>query len=154
MPVTNSGGGVKAGTIVHFAGSVAPGGFLKANGAAVSRAAYAALFLAIGTTYGAGDGATTFNLPDLRGEFVRGLDDGRGVDPARALGSWQGGATQAHAHESVDTSVFATPFGKSVNSRLGGSYGGTYTGTTSLTSSEGGSETRPRNVAALACIKY
>ena len=78
---------VPSGTVFHFAGQTAPAGWLKANGAAVSRTAYAALFAAIGTTYGAGDGRSTFNLPDLRGEFIRGWDDGRGIDRGRALGS-------------------------------------------------------------------
>ena len=68
------------GGIMYFAKSNCPNGFLKANGAAVSRTTYAKLFAAIGTTFGAGDGATTFNVPDMRGEFVRGLDNGRGVD--------------------------------------------------------------------------
>lgn len=86
------------GLVGHFARSTAPSGWLKANGAAVSRSAYAELFAAIGTTYGAGDGFTTFNLPDLRGEFVRGWDDGRGVDGGRALGSSQSGAIQSHDH--------------------------------------------------------
>ena len=81
-----------SGQIAFFAGSSAPAGWLKANGAAVSRTAYAALFAAIGTTYGAGDGSTTFNLPDLRGEFMRGWDDGRGIDRGRAFGSAQGDA--------------------------------------------------------------
>ena len=81
-----------SGQIAFFAGSSAPAGWLKANGAAVSRALYAALFAAIGTTYGAGDGSTTFNLPDLRGEFMRGWDDGRGIDRGRAFGSAQGDA--------------------------------------------------------------
>ena len=66
---------VPSGTVFHFAGQTAPAGWLKANGAAVSRTAYADLFAAIGTTYGAGDGRSTFNLPDLRGEFIRGWDD-------------------------------------------------------------------------------
>lgn len=87
-----------ASLVAHFARSTAPAGWLKANGAAVSRVAYAELFAAIGTTYGVGDGFTTFNLPDLRGEFVRGWDDGRGVDGGRALGSSQSGSIQSHAH--------------------------------------------------------
>jgi phage-related tail fiber protein len=81
--------GKAAGEVFYTARSTAPSGSLKANGAAVSRTAYAALFAAIGTTFGAGDGVNTFNLPDLRGEFIRGLDDGRGVDPDRVLGSSQ-----------------------------------------------------------------
>lgn len=67
-----------------------PAGWLIENGAALSRTTYATLFAVIGVTYGAGDGATTFNLPDRRGEFDRGLDLGRGVDPGRVLGSAQG----------------------------------------------------------------
>ncbi|WP_197369874.1 phage tail protein, partial [Ralstonia pseudosolanacearum] len=66
----------QAGLIGYFARSTAPSGWLKANGAAVSRTTYAALYAEIGTTFGAGDGAATFNLPDLRGEFLRGWDDG------------------------------------------------------------------------------
>jgi len=85
-------GMVPSGAVMYFAGQTAPAGWLKANGAAVSRTAYAALFAAIGTTYGAGDGSTTFNLPDRRGEFMRGWDDGRGIDRGRAFGSAQGDA--------------------------------------------------------------
>lgn len=80
-----------AGMVSYFASSSAPAGWLRANGAAISRTAYAALFARIGTTYGAGDGANTFNLPDLRGEFLRGFDDGRGIDASRAFGSMQDG---------------------------------------------------------------
>lgn len=87
-----------AGQIGHTARSTAPVGWLKANGAAVSRIAFARLFAAIGTIYGAGDGFNTFNLPDLRGRFVRSWDDGRGLDPGRALGSAQGSQNQSHGH--------------------------------------------------------
>ena len=75
-----------------------PTGWLKANGAAVSRTTYSNLFAAIGTTYGVGDGSTTFNIPDLRGEFIRGWDDGRGVDSGRTLGSWQDDMFEEHNH--------------------------------------------------------
>ena len=77
------------GSVYTFAGSTVPTGWLKCNGALLSRTTYAALFAVIGTTYGAGDGSTTFALPDLRGEFVRGVDDGRGVDAGRVLASFQ-----------------------------------------------------------------
>lgn len=69
-----------AGTIAWFGAATPPEGYLACNGAAVSRTTYAALFAAIGTTFGAGNGTTTFNLPDLRGEFIRGFDGGRGID--------------------------------------------------------------------------
>jgi hypothetical protein len=81
-----------AGAVQFFAMSTAPVGWLKANGAAVSRTRYANLFAVIGTRFGSGDGKTTFNLPDLRGEFLRGWDDGRGADSGRLNGSWQGDA--------------------------------------------------------------
>ena len=89
---------VPPGAVMYFARNTAPPGWLKCNGAAISRTAYAKLFAAIGTVFGAGDGFTTFNLPDLRGEFVRGWDDGRGVDGGREFGSAQAGAIQSHTH--------------------------------------------------------
>ena len=91
-------GMVPSGTVLYFAGQAAPAGWLKANGATLSRTAYAVLFAVIGTTYGAGDGRSTFNLPDLRGEFLRGWDDGRGVDTGRALGSAQADTVRQHYH--------------------------------------------------------
>jgi microcystin-dependent protein len=90
--------GVAAGMVCTFPTTSAPLGYLKANGAAVSRTAYAGLFAAIGTTFGVGDGSTTFNVPDLRGEFIRGLDDGRGVDASRTLGSAQANLLGSHTH--------------------------------------------------------
>lgn len=87
-----------AGMLAHFARNTPPTGWLKANGAAVNRVAYAELFAAIGTTFGAGDGFNTFNLPDLRGEFLRGWDDGRGVDGGRGFGSAQSGSIESHDH--------------------------------------------------------
>lgn len=86
------------GTIVAYSGTTAPPGWLKCNGANVSRATYAALFAVIGTTHGAGDGRTTFTLPDIRNEFIRGLDDGRGLDSSRALGSKQTARLPQHSH--------------------------------------------------------
>lgn len=71
---------VQPAQVSFFARNTPPAGWLAANGAAVSRATYADLFAAIGTTFGAGNGTSTFNLPDLRGEFLRGWDNGRGVD--------------------------------------------------------------------------
>ena len=70
-----AGGGMEAGTVVAFAGATAPEGWLLCNGAAVNRDTYAVLFAAIGTTYGVGNGNTTFNLPDLRGRFALGVDN-------------------------------------------------------------------------------
>lgn len=73
---------VPSGTVHVFAGTASsvPEGYLLCDGGAISRTTYSYLYNAIGTTYGSGDGSTTFNLPDLRGEFIRGLDGGRGID--------------------------------------------------------------------------
>lgn len=91
-----------AGAVQFFAMSTAPTGWMKANGAAVSRATYARLFGRVGTTFGAGDGSTTFNLPDLRGEFIRGWDDGRTVDSGRTFASVQTSQNLSHAHGVYD----------------------------------------------------
>ena len=80
---------IPAGMVAPFAQTSAPSGWLVCNGNAVSRTSYADLFSAIGTTYGAGDGSSTFNVPELRGEFIRGLDNSRGIDSGRANGSFQ-----------------------------------------------------------------
>jgi len=85
-----------------------PPGFLPCNGAAISRTTYATLFARIGTTWGIGDGGTTFNVPDLRGEFVRGWDDGRGVDSGRGFASFQDQDNVSHAHNFSD--ITATHF--------------------------------------------
>ena len=78
-----------AGMIAPFAMSSPPTGWLECNGATISRSTYAALFSAIGTTYGAGDGSSTFVLPDLRATFIRGFDNSRGIDTGRTFGSFQ-----------------------------------------------------------------
>lgn len=72
---TGGTGGVPSGTIMAYAGTTAPDGWVLCSGDAVSRSTHAALFAAIGTTYGGGDGSTTFNLPDLRGRTIFGLDN-------------------------------------------------------------------------------
>jgi len=149
-PAGFSPSGIPTGQVIYVAFSSAPTGYLKANGAAVSRSAYAALFAAIGTTFGVGDGSTTFNVPDLRGEFMRGWDDSRGVDSGRALGSTQTDLFKNHTHT-------FTNYNNTEKTGSGGSLavayysGGTFT---TGTSSTGGTETRPRNIALLACIKF
>jgi len=143
---------VPAGTVIHTAAAAAPAGFLKANGAQVSRVDYAELFAAIGTTYGVGDGATTFKLPDLRGEFIRGLDDGRGVDAGRALGSSQADEFKSHTHSWTKP---ASPHNENeTNGYIAGGMPAVWLDFTVTTTAAGGSETRPRNVALLCCIKY
>lgn len=71
--------GIPAGSMAAHAGSSTPSGWLPCDGAAVSRSTYAALFAAIGTTFGAGNGTTTFNVPDLRGRTPIGTGQGLGL---------------------------------------------------------------------------
>ncbi|MEI2387473.1 phage tail protein [Breoghania sp. JC706] len=157
---------VPVGSIMAFAADTPPSGWLECNGAAIGRTTYAALFASIGTTFGDGDGSTTFNLPDLRGEFVRGWDHGRGVDADRVFGSWQAGQIEGHTHAVLSEDGYSTDtrgFGNSNNSGLGqpsrtsAVSGLTYYDTAwdgqPYIENTGGTETRPRNVALLYCIK-
>jgi microcystin-dependent protein len=154
-PAGFSPSGIPTGQIIHVALSSAPTGYLKANGAAVSRSTYATLFAAIGTTFGAGDGSTTFNVPDLRGEFVRGWDDSRGIDSARTFGSAQADDFKSHQHTIFGQDNDATPSGNSSNEVANIENSGSGAAYFSRTSSAaGGTETRPRNIALLACIKF
>jgi len=162
-----------AGTVTWFAANTAPTGYLKANGATISRTTYADLFAAIGTTFGAGDGATTFGLPDLRGEFIRGWDDGRGVDSGRAFGSAQLdqmqqitgaiGSTIRGANGAIlanQTSSGALSYGGTLRLNSAGSSSPAtanseiFFNSANSPSARTGSETRSRNVALLACIKF
>ena len=138
----------KTGLIAFFATSAAPDGWLECNGAAVSRTTYADLFAEVGTDHGAGDGTTTFNLPDLRGEFIRGWDNGRGVDSGRARGSAQAGEVQSHNHATDQVGGVAS--GTAFNAFA---FDGAPANTNRFTRSTGGTETRPRNIALLGCIK-
>ena len=146
-----AGAAISSGTVAYFGMSTAPAGWLKANGAAISRFAYADLFAAIGTTYGAGDGSTTFVVPDLRGEFPRGWDDGRGADSGRGIGTTQSHAFGSHNHGfGMDGTVGSTK----VNPGSTWGFAGSGAGQGHTVSTVGDTETRPRNVALLACIKY
>ena len=80
---------IPTGMIAPFAMTTPPTGWLECNGAAISRSTYATLFAAIGTVHGAGDGSSTFNLPDLRATFIRGFDNSRGIDTGRSFGDFQ-----------------------------------------------------------------
>lgn len=183
------------GQVGYFAMTSAPAGWLKANGAAVSRETYAALFAAIGTSFGVGDGSTTFNLPDLRGGFLRGWDDGRGVDDGRVFGSIQESANKYHNHGGISQPAGAhghtawtdsqgehrhtTNAGADIGSGMAvaagnprpprytlgtatdysGSHGhnvgiGTVGNHEHYINNDGEIESRPINMALLACIKY
>ncbi|MDR3560757.1 MAG: phage tail protein [Negativicutes bacterium] len=148
------------GAVQYFAMPTAPSGWLVADGSAVLRTEYAALFAAIGSTFGTGDGSTTFNLPDLRGEFVRGIDKGRGVDSGRVFGSEQADAVQGHGHNLLYQNTGSVGGALDVTLDTTAQTGILANKATDLISdgSNGtprvAAETRPRNIALLACIKY
>ncbi len=75
-----------SGSLMPYAGASAPNGYLLCDGAAISRSTYSALFALVGTTYGAGDGSSTFNIPDLRGRVIAGQDDMGGASANRLTG--------------------------------------------------------------------
>ena len=176
------------GTVITYAGSTAPAGYLKANGDSIPNgsgtvqsvtADFSALYAVVGAT-----------LPDLRGEFIRGLDDSRGIDSGRQIRSAQADENKQHNHSiSVSgttsnksltggirkisegfnangsaTGVFtktqdgySSITGSSSNSPVGGvDFDGSHDHTFSASGTSGnqGSESRPRNVALLMCIKY
>ena len=153
---------VPAGAVFYFARQTPPEGYLVADGSAISRDQYKDLFAAIGTTFGAGNGKTTFNLPDLRGEFIRGWDAGHGVDKNRAFGSWQIGTPITHddnvAPETFDVVAMdysAINYGDEWIGKLPVAfYSAPFTYQNVAWSKEFFTMTRPRNMALLCCIKY
>lgn len=115
--------GLPPGMIIDFAGPNAPDGFLVCDGTAVSRTTYATLFAAIGTTWGVGDGATTFNLPDLRRRATIGEGGTAVAGPANTLGSTGGHEQlQGHTHTVSTQSGFHEHAFADVTSSDGGSY--------------------------------
>lgn len=139
---------VPPGTILSYAGDVTPAGYLRSNFAEVGRITYSDLFGAIGTRYGPGDGVTTFNLPEVRGEFGRFWDDGRGVDLGRILGSWKPDELKSHYHAVRSRNQYSLNGGSHAGAPSVGSLVG------STTESFGGVETRPRSIAFMGIIKY
>jgi len=139
------------GTVIWYAGNTAPTGYLKANGDTIANgsgttqgitADFSALHAVIGAT-----------LPDLRGEFIRGWDDGKGTDSGRTIRSAQTDDFKSHQHTSdgarfgSNTTYPGTNFYSSAGDN-------TSNNVVSSVNATGGTETRPRNVALLACIKY
>ena len=147
------------GMIASFIMNSAPEGWLVADGSPVSRTTYARLFSRIGTLYGSGNGSTTFNLPDMRGEFIRGFDAGRGVDAGRVFGSWQKGSVIV-GDDGVGTVTVASS-NVADKRALGLDLGGSETYQISTVNGESQSRgnqyfgySRPRNNSFLFCVKY
>ena len=96
------GGVVPAGSLIWWASPFVPAGYLFCDGAAVKRRQYQKLFAAIGVTFGSGDGSTTFNLPDLRGRYIRGWGPVNSLEPDRQFGSVQENLLGLHRHSITD----------------------------------------------------
>lgn len=158
-----------AGTVIQYAGTTAPAGFLACDGTAVSRTTYATLFSAIGTTYGTGNGSTTFNLPDLRGLFVRGAG-AHGTMTKAAGGAFDGGSVGSTSNDSFQEHVHEQ---KAYTSAGGGGISNAFNGSTvyqvapanasptDVSKTDGtngtprtGNETKPASMSLLYCIKF
>ena len=159
-------GAVPVGTVLPFAGKTLPSNFLECSGEAVSRTTFSALFAVIGTMYGTGDNTTTFNLPDYRGKFLRGVDEGAGNDPDSAsrtggdattkIGSIQGDTVGSHNHGAglyydQGYSGAHNNYGMGVDTTSVPGAGGMFNTTTTGTGI--GKETRPKNVYVMYIIR-
>ena len=149
------------GMIAPFAMSSVPTGWLACDGSAVSRTTYADLFTAIGTTWGAGDGSSTFALPDLEGAFLRGtgshgtsnMADGNDFAGPN-VGSFENDSFQGHAHLNESLGGGSSGGGNS-NVRDGGTVATSEANqTTTFGTPRTGDETRPFNAGVKYCIKY
>jgi microcystin-dependent protein len=158
VPSSSGNTGVPVGTIMLYAGNSIPTGWILCDGSAISRSTYSTLFTALGTSWGQGDNSTTFNLPDMRGRFARGVDAGADNDPDASgrtalhtggntgdnVGSYQSDEIKSHGH-------LITSGGGFGNTSLRRNGDG---GNTSGTQNEGGLETRPVNAGVYYIIKF
>lgn len=168
---------VPVGAVMAFGRINCPTGWIVADGSAISRTTYSALFAATGTIHGTGDGSTTFHLPDYRGRFLRGADGGTGRDPnavsrtamntggnsGSAVGSIQNDALQAHKHSSTSQIALGPAPGAFNNGPNAGPYSSTtnflqtvmdgYVADGANGTPRVSPETRPLNAAVLYCIK-
>lgn len=173
-----SGGVSPVASMSAYVGTSAPDGWLLCHGAAVSRTTYAGLFAVIGTAWGQGDGSTTFNLPDMRGLFLRGRDKGAGNDPNAGtrtaiatggatgdnVGSYQDDEVKQHTHTGAITTGFRGRWGDGKVGTGGHAYGSVRAMSTSATTGLTGgtykegtantNESRPVNIAVNWIIKY
>jgi microcystin-dependent protein len=160
--------GAPVGAILYYPSATIPVGWMICDGASLSTTTFSLLFSKIGYTFG-GSGSV-FRLPDLRGEFIRSWDGGRGVDAGRTLGSSQSHLFRSHQHltawsQDSPASVTNSVLYAGRVDQLGGAAAGfrdVEAGSSGspdadeavmFTTATGGSETRPRNIALVACIK-
>lgn len=173
-----SSSGIPSGIVSPYAGASAPDGWLICDGSNVSRSIYPDLYSAIGTSFGNGDGLTTFTLPDMRGKFARGVDGSAGNDPdastriaqslggnaGNLVGSIQTDAYGSHTHSDAGHShqeqvVLSGAGGPGFHvQRTSPNSGSTPAEDFTLTDyaniqASGGSETRPKNLYLNFIIK-
>jgi microcystin-dependent protein len=174
--ITDIGNIMPVGAVIGFPTNVVPSGFFECNGAAVSRSTYSNLYALLGSKYGDGDGSLTFNLPDYRGEFLRGWDHGAGNDPDSStrtdrgdltigdnVGTKQASEFGSHHHTLVDLEHFSTQ-DVTTNNPINSLSGAPNDSVNQFPSAiglarqfleeEGGAETRPRNVGVQYCIRW
>jgi len=153
------------GTVVAYMGTSAPPGWLLCDGSLVNRTTYSSLFAVMGTASGSGDGATTFNLPDMRGVFLRGVNGSRsdafadpddvafrinvspGGNTGNAVGSYQADMFASHNHSYWEPAANVVNAIPNINGTNPGAEA-------SQTGSTGGNETRPKNIYVNYIIKY
>lgn len=171
---TTQSSGLPAGTILAFGGSVAPDGFLECDGSPQNPLLYPDLYAAIQTNWG-GTPGVVFNLPDLRGQFLRGWNHGSGNDPDAAarqdstysvvkgdvVGSYQNHEFRSHNHGGGDHShslpaIWHAAVGgfKDLNNTSGEAEDTSLPSSGIIIATEGGSETRPKNAYVMYIIKY
>lgn len=174
----SAGGSIPTGSTMAYFTASCPAGWLKTDGSAISRVTYSDLFGELGVMYGSGDGSTTFNLPDTRGYFLRSFADSSTMDPDRASRTDRGDGTTGDNVGTkqedgtapngilLETSNWNQGTGSYMRQRIFGDSGARSVsdywgnGVTIMTSSSlgirfaGDSETRPRNINVLYCIKY
>lgn len=152
---------VPAGNIISWGGITAPSGYLLCDGNPISRSTYSALYRSIGTVWGAGDGVTTFNLPNLQGYFLRGAGTSS-YDPnsPRSVGTGQADLFRSHTHTDSGHAHSYTLTGSATGLAAAGAGGQAPSSSSSTTGTSyaniqntGGAETRPVNAAVLYCIK-
>lgn len=156
-----SNGGFKTGQLIEFAGNAAPDGFLPCNGAAVSRTTYAALFNVIGTIWGAGDGSTTFNIPNFINKFVKGSSTSGTVN-AETLPNIRGSiipnGTGFLTQGTSANTTGALSVTKNNNRASSGGSDSTYNiflnANASSSVYQDGAKVQPDNATVLICIKY